>query len=367
MAQYSDNSYQFTLALLIGYGIGITLYWNNGENLLLFQILSFPIWTSLLFHVSKLMGAFRPLFVLIFCVLACLGLVSLINDFFKKAKVFQITTHDEDVDDILNESAGFSSPEQTINKKLDIDNSPDISELNGSIGSPSTPLIFKILSFIKDSLTDREFNPNNISLNKSIKHRKNDQNNNSDKYFFFLFCLFLVVNLRIDTYFVVALIVLVWKLVKNSLFYLYKFMTSLSSFQLYSQIVQEWLQVRSAAIMPKPFVFLLKLFVKGDHRVNQWLQKTMDKIVSGLIILFLLLFIIVGFVVLAMQVDFLILNKNISLEVIEFIFPLIYWVRFTQRVFFLLKMFSMKSFTQTHSCGSGYQKKRGSLESIKKQ
>ena len=69
MAHYSDNSYQFTLALLVAYALGISLYWNNGENALLFQILSFPIWTSLLFHVSKLMGTLRPLFVLIFCVL----------------------------------------------------------------------------------------------------------------------------------------------------------------------------------------------------------------------------------------------------------------------------------------------------------
>ncbi len=73
---------------------------------------------------------------------------------------------------------------------------------------------------------------------------------------------------------------------------------------MYAQVAREWLEARSAAVMPEPFVFMLKLFVKGDHRVNQWLQKSMDKIVSGLMIMFLLMFVIVSFVVLAMQVNF---------------------------------------------------------------
>ncbi len=236
------------------------------------------------------MGTLRPLFVLIFCVLACLGLVSLLNDFLKKAKVFQIPAHDDSLDYSLHETTGYSSPD--VNKKLDIDISPDTSELSGS--PPSTPFIFKVFTLIKSSLLDQEFSPNNTTVNKS-----------SDKYFFFLFCLFVVVNLRVDIYFVVALIVLVWKLAKTSVVYLYVFVTGLSSYPVYAQVAREWLEARSAAVMPEPFVFMLKLFVKGDHRVNQWLQKSMDKIVSGLMIMFLLMFVIVGFVVLAMQVNFL--------------------------------------------------------------
>jgi len=78
---------------------------------------------------------------------------------------------------------------------------------------------------IKSSLLDQEFSPNNTTVNKS-----------SDKYFFFLFCLFVVVNLRVDIYFVVALIVLVWKLAKTSVVYLYVFVTGLSSYPVYAQV-----------------------------------------------------------------------------------------------------------------------------------
>jgi hypothetical protein len=97
VAYYSDNSYQVTLALIIGYIVGITVYWKNGENALLFQILSFPIWINLLFHVSKLMGSYRPLVIFIFCVLACLGVVSFVTEYVKK-RMAQMSYHQELLD-----------------------------------------------------------------------------------------------------------------------------------------------------------------------------------------------------------------------------------------------------------------------------
>ena len=137
------------------------------------------------------------------------------------------------------------------------------------------------------------------------------ENNNSDKYFSLLFWLFLVVNIRVDLYFVVAIIVLAWKLVKNFIYYLYKFVTESKSFQEYwLPMASEWIRLRADALMPGPFIFLMALFVKGDHRANQWLQKSMDKLISGLIIIFLLLFIVFAFTFLSIQVGILYLVLN---------------------------------------------------------
>ena len=315
MAHFSDNSYQITFALLIGYAIGITLYWNNGENTLIFQIFSFPIWMSLLFHVSKLMGDFRPFFVFIFCVLACLGIFSFIKEFIK-TKFLQHTQHwellDESCCDLNNSSDNSfnnSLNDQSFqgSEKNDLPSSiKNISPILKRTNTLKTSKVSQLINFIKTNF-NQEFKFNEThSLNKSKhSHHSKLRENSSNKYFYLLFWLFLIVNVRYDLYFVITVIVIIWKLVKNLIIYLYKFVTDIKKFQSYSKVVTQWLDVRSAAIMPTPFTFLIKIFVKGDHRMNQWLQKSMDNIISGLMIMFLLFFIIMAFLVLATQVNYI--------------------------------------------------------------
>ena len=169
-------------------------------------------------------------------------------------------------------------------------------------------MLSHLINFLKANVSQEfRLNPNTPgTLNQSRSLRANQkkriESGNSDKYFYILFCLVLVVNIRTDLYFSVAIIVLIWKIVKFCIFNLYKFVIELNNFEVYKKVVTDWLDLRSDVLMPKPFILLLRLFIKGDHRVNQWLQKSMDKIVSGLMIMFLLLFILLAFGVLAMQV-----------------------------------------------------------------
>lgn len=193
--------------------------------------------------------------------------------------------------------------------------------------SPAQAPVARFINFLKANI-DKElqfnaepdlmnassaFNRSRRAFNK--KRAETTNNNNSDKYFSILFWLFLVVNIRYDLYFVVAVIVLAWKLVKNCVYYSYKLVTESSSFQEYwFPMATEWVRLRSDALMPGPFIFLMALFVKGDHRANQWLQKSMDKIVSGLMIVFLLMFIVFAFTFLSIQVH------SESIQLVENVF-----------------------------------------------
>jgi predicted PurR-regulated permease PerM len=67
-------------------------------------------------------------------------------------------------------------------------------------------------------------------------------------------------------------------------------------------LIYKGFERRRAVLAPEPFVLLIKLFTRGDHKVNQLLQKSIDSLISGLMIIALLLFVITSVIVLAMQV-----------------------------------------------------------------
>lgn len=85
MTYYVDNSWQFTCALVIAYLLAIAFYWHENYSTI-FQILSLPVWLSIMFLSSKLLGQYRPYFMIVFIFLICIGVYSFLYEFFLKLK-----------------------------------------------------------------------------------------------------------------------------------------------------------------------------------------------------------------------------------------------------------------------------------------
>jgi hypothetical protein len=88
MTYYVDNSWQLTLTLSVAYLVAISFYWNEKDyrTQIVFKLLSCPIWLSLFFLSTRLMGAYRPLFTVTSIFLICLGFYSFFNETFLKYK-----------------------------------------------------------------------------------------------------------------------------------------------------------------------------------------------------------------------------------------------------------------------------------------
>ena len=285
LAYLTDNSYQFTLTLIIGYFLGIIFYWKNGDNKLLFQVLSFPIWINVLFHITRLMGTYRPLFMFIFLLFGCLGIFSLINEF-----LLNLTKQKADA--MLNQSAESASlqddslPPHDMSSKY-FDESQQL--LNDEARDDS--FFQKLHSFIKVH--------NQIGHETSMKRKKEG---NSNKYFYLLFLLFLILNLRFDFYIILPVLVVIWRSTKSLSFYINNQLLQKPLIHHYTGLLAEWIRLRSSALMPKPCMFFVNMFVKGDHKINSWFQSSMDSIVSGLMIICLLISFVLFVVVFAIQV-----------------------------------------------------------------
>lgn len=132
-------------------------------------------------------------------------------------------------------------------------------------------------------------------------HRR--QRENSDIYFMLLFWLFLCVKLRYDLYITIPVIVTTWKLMKLLICSLINIIIKSENIKYFYNRFSKWLESRRKVIAPKPFIILMKFFVKGDLKINQLLQKSMDNITSAIIIMALILFVLVSLILLAMQVQ----------------------------------------------------------------
>jgi len=316
---YVDNSWQFTFTLVVVYFITIALYWKE-EYAFLFQLLSLPVWLSILFLSSRIMGSYRPLFTIAFLFLTCLGIYSFVHEYWaefwikNKRKLFQ---NQEDLTDDENNEHSFTSStlkdEASANTLLEsssetqtVENTTPKKESNANNSTEKSPFlknffnkVFHICIFYSSYLFRKvtsfktengEDLPNFFNSSKTNKKSKR-QRENSDKYFILLFWLFVCVKLRFHLYIAVPILVIIWRLFKNILSLIYKFLFENSNFKHYLDIGKNWYECRKVALAPKPFLLLFKVFCKGDHKVNQLLQKSLDALISALMIIGLLLFV----------------------------------------------------------------------------
>ena len=112
MSYYADNSWQITFTIVIVYLFTISFYWRE-EYQLAFQLLSVPVWFSIYFLISKLLGSYSPLFTVVFFFLTCLGTYSFIYEYIMKYNQKLLQSTDESNDDDNNDTMTSSYTEDT--------------------------------------------------------------------------------------------------------------------------------------------------------------------------------------------------------------------------------------------------------------
>lgn len=74
-----------TCTLVVTYVLAIAFYWHERYTTL-FQIMSVPVWSSILFLTSSLMGSYRPLFLFTFGLLVLIGVYSFVYEYFNSIR-----------------------------------------------------------------------------------------------------------------------------------------------------------------------------------------------------------------------------------------------------------------------------------------
>lgn len=102
-----------TSTLVICYLIAISIYWNE-NNTFFFQIMSLPVWSSIFFLTSRLMGSYRPLFLLTFGLLVLIGIYSFVFEYISSHRRSIIksqedsaieTTNREEIENLFSEES----------------------------------------------------------------------------------------------------------------------------------------------------------------------------------------------------------------------------------------------------------------------
>lgn len=114
MTYYADNMWFLTCTLVISYALALTFYWNETHTTL-FQIISLPVWSSLLFLISRLMGSYRPLFLFAIGCLIMLGIYSFLHEYFapNKRKILRSDDDSTSNEDDLIENIGSLNDNET--------------------------------------------------------------------------------------------------------------------------------------------------------------------------------------------------------------------------------------------------------------
>jgi hypothetical protein len=104
LTYYADNMWMLTCSLVIAYVLAITFYWQE-KYTTLFQIMSLPVWSSVLFLSSSLMGSYRPLFLFTFGLLVLIGLYSFVFEYVSNLRRKLMRT----AASVTNDNASLSS------------------------------------------------------------------------------------------------------------------------------------------------------------------------------------------------------------------------------------------------------------------
>lgn len=257
ISSYADTFlWQVTCTLLCSYILAVAFYWNESYKTL-FQILSLPVWSSLIFLFSKLLGTYRPVFLLVFIFLICLGIYSFVYELIAKYK--------RRLDD-------GTTDENESTTSLESNETSAAGDSSSSSTTANTTSFFRttLINIYNTSMSLLNENPTMTNAKRRTKRRRE----NSDKYFIFLFWLFVITKLRYDFYILIPLLVLIWKLLKFlSCRVVYEeLIVKNEQIKGYFSSVWEFVCKRKSALAPKPFIFLFRMFQKGDLKLNHFLQ-----------------------------------------------------------------------------------------------
>jgi predicted PurR-regulated permease PerM len=214
------------------------------------------------------------------------------------------STHSSD--SVMNKNVTDSAIESNLEHSFSARLSSLVKNSLHSVAHYSYLLLIKLYykyTVIKENQNNETHKKSNRSKSKfNLSIRLKRKKENSDKYFILLFWLFICVKLRYDLYIAIPVIVIIWKLLKLAFKNVYCIIFESENVKYYMGVIYKGFERRRAVLAPEPFVLLIKLFTRGDHKVNQLLQKSIDSLISGLMIIALLLFVITSVIVLAMQV-----------------------------------------------------------------
>lgn len=291
-AVHVDNYWEITLTLILMYFVSVIFYYETIKIRFrsIFQLISIPIWSSIFFLVSHIMGSYRVTCLVVFFILISLGIMANLKEYITK---------------LINEHKNAKE------KDSDSEESPNESQ---------------------DLKNEFEKKPNKLVIDTfkgllSNRRKSNKKQNNSNKYFIILLWMIIAIKLWSGLYFI-PIIILAWKIIKIFLRFTIDFLRQ----KIDIELMIKWIQEREDFLTPKPFIGLLKLYIRGEQKINEWLQKSLDSLISVLIIVALIAFICMGLILVSMQIHSEsiqlisitnnIINENInSYPYMENIFP----------------------------------------------
>ena len=318
-AYFVDNFWPIACTILIGYLVAIAIYWNDDYKPL-FKILSLPIWTCFLFMISAKLGWFRRYFLMGLFVLIFLGIFQYFKELIikHKEKLMKVKANilgdeslkgdsDDDNESITDKSKS-EEDDVTQNDENQATNAeeairPDTLNLNNDVADKP-----------KETDQNTEMNKSrNPKLEKSklggarvlertISNAFSYSKSKSDKYFYLLFWLFVSLKIWSISFLLIALFILTWKFIKFILIKTVNFLYNHFEIERMLNKVKNSIYERKEVLAPRPLKVIFNFYIKGDKKINEWLQTSLDTIISAFIIFALLVFLISGLVLLAMQV-----------------------------------------------------------------
>lgn len=278
-----DSSSDFFIALFCIYFMTILFQYTERTKWLL-RLLAMPIWTSFLLISSKLMGSFRLPFLVVFFFLTFLGICALIREFFAR--------NSKTIMEKLTGETSQNDTSATESTKSDTnDSNAEQESLLGDSLRQSTPI--KPKNRTEEPSLLKKDEPKRVSTkSKSL----------SDKYFLLLFWLF--IGTKLWPYIcILPIIVALWDALKKIYQWLSRAIEQSRSVKQLRKFLSDWYVVREDVLAPKPFKELVSLSMKGDRKVNEWLQNSLDSLISLAIMLALLAFVVIVAVLVALQVQ----------------------------------------------------------------
>ena len=287
---YVDSSWYISVTIILGYSILIIFYWNV-ETKFIYRIISIPVWMSLLILISQILGKFRMFFLIFLFLITCIGIISQVSQGINKLI-------EKDASDGVMETNEENDSEEVKIKREEGENLIDAAEVDKNVSNEENKCIpYPVGSSVKEGTQQI------IILNKRSISIDGSNNAESDRYFKFLFWLY--VSIKLWSFQVLALIlfIIIWKSIKLIYFLLKDYLYKKIDVKNLIVKINNWISERKEILTPTPFKILLNFYYIGDYKLNRWLRQSISSIISAFMILALLSFIIIAIILLAIKVQ----------------------------------------------------------------
>ncbi|XP_035657814.1 transmembrane protein 245-like isoform X1 [Branchiostoma floridae] len=277
---------------VVAYLVAVVFWWKPGTSTAL-RVLSIPVWAVLLLHLATVAGPFRvPLFVAVVTIMV-VGFV---------AELRAGATADilAKIDLVLPASRLQVQPTSTCNQG----NLVTTTMFDQSDSEPSPQKQPSSAETIRPaSLPDTPKRQSKSLLESTQARKKSKQMPFSNKCILWLVYAIVVVRLWMNLWILellpIPLSVLLFKKIAVRVSTWEVFQTKL---QHHKQTAKDWLSVRQEALAPRPIRGLWKLFLQGDKKISNMLEKSLNALTSTFVILLLLVGTTLLTILLAIQV-----------------------------------------------------------------